>query len=71
MQVSITVNGVVRERDVDPRTLLVHFLREELDLTGTKIGCDTSQCDAPAPFIWMARYSNPARSSPCKPTART
>lgn len=44
MKVSITVNGTVRERDIDPRTLLVHFLREELDLTGTKIGCDTSQC---------------------------
>ena len=38
MQVSITVNGVVHDRDVDPRTLLVHLLREELDLTGTKIG---------------------------------
>lgn len=46
MKVSITVNGSVVERDVDPRTLLVHFLREELDLTGTKIGCDTSQCGA-------------------------
>ena len=44
MKVSITVNGEVKERDVDPRTLLVHFLREDLDLTGTKIGCDTSQC---------------------------
>lgn len=46
MKVSITVNGETREGDVDPRTLLVHFLREELDLTGTKIGCDTSQCGA-------------------------
>ena len=46
MQISVTVNGVVQEGDVDPRTLLVHFLREELDLTGTKIGCDTSQCGA-------------------------
>ena len=46
MQVSMTVNGAVREGDVDPRTLLVHFLRESLDLTGTKIGCDTSQCGA-------------------------
>jgi len=44
MRISVTVNGVAQERDVDPRTLLVHFLREELDLTGTKIGCDTSQC---------------------------
>ena len=46
MKVSITVNGTVHERDVEPRMLLVHFLREELDMTGTKIGCDTSQCGA-------------------------
>ena len=46
MQISVNVNGVAREADVDPRTLLVHFLREGLDLTGTKIGCDTSQCGA-------------------------
>jgi carbon-monoxide dehydrogenase small subunit len=44
MKVSIKVNGTVYERDVEPRMLLVHFLREELGLTGTKIGCDTSQC---------------------------
>lgn len=43
-QVSITVNGVEYERDVEPRMLLAHFLREELGLTGTNIGCDTSQC---------------------------
>ena len=46
MKVTVTVNGVAYERDVDPRILLVHFLREDLDLTGTKIGCDTSQCGA-------------------------
>jgi aerobic carbon-monoxide dehydrogenase small subunit len=46
MKVSITVNGTVYERDVEPRMLLVHFLREELGLTGTNIGCDTSQCGA-------------------------
>jgi len=46
MKITVTVNGVERSADVDPRTLLVHFLREELDLTGTKIGCDTSQCGA-------------------------
>lgn len=44
MQVKITVNGTLYERDIAPRTLLVHFLREDLGLTGTKIGCDTSQC---------------------------
>jgi len=40
------VNGVERTADVEPRTLLVHFLREQLDLTGTNIGCDTSSCGA-------------------------
>ncbi len=46
MRVAITVNGTLYERDVEPRTLLVHFLREELGLTGTNVGCDTSQCGA-------------------------
>jgi carbon-monoxide dehydrogenase small subunit len=45
-QVSMTVNGKSRKGDVDPRVLLVHFLREQLRLTGTHIGCDTSQCGA-------------------------
>ena len=44
--VSIAVNGVDRQAEVEPRTLLVDFLREQLGLTGTKIGCDTSQCGA-------------------------
>ncbi len=44
--VSITVNGVQQMRDVEPRLLLVHFLRDVLGLTGTNIGCDTSQCGA-------------------------
>jgi carbon-monoxide dehydrogenase small subunit len=42
--VSVTVNGVAREADVEPRTLLVYFLRETLGLTGTNVGCDTSSC---------------------------
>ena len=46
MKVSINVNGKAYERDVEPRTLLVHFLRDDLGLTGTNIGCDTSQCGA-------------------------
>ena len=46
LKIQVTVNGKVREADVDPRLLLVHFLRENLALTGTKIGCDTSQCGA-------------------------
>ena len=44
MKVSVTVNGTAYERDVEPRTWLVHFLRDNLSLTGTNIGCDTSQC---------------------------
>lgn len=45
-QVSLTVNGKMRKSAVEPRTLLVHYLREQLRLTGTHIGCDTSQCGA-------------------------
>ncbi len=44
--VSMTVNGKEQRADVEDRTLLVHFLRENLRLTGTHIGCDTSQCGA-------------------------
>ncbi len=44
--VTITVNGGVRSAEVEPRLLLVHFLRETLGLTGTNVGCDTSQCGA-------------------------
>jgi carbon-monoxide dehydrogenase small subunit len=46
MRITVTVNGVRHERDVEPRMLLVHFVREVLGLTGTNIGCDTSQCGA-------------------------
>ncbi len=44
--VSVTVNGRLHELEVEPRMLLVHLLREELNLTGTHVGCDTSQCGA-------------------------
>jgi carbon-monoxide dehydrogenase small subunit len=44
--VSITVNGKKRTAEVEPRLLLAHFLRESLGLTGTHVGCDTSQCGA-------------------------
>ena len=44
--VTITVNGVRETRDVESRVLLVHFLRDVLGLTGTHVGCDTSQCGA-------------------------
>jgi carbon-monoxide dehydrogenase small subunit len=45
-RIALTVNGVRHEADVEPRRLLVDFIREDLGLTGTNIGCDTSQCGA-------------------------
>jgi len=44
--IKLTVNGRTHESEVEPRTLLVQYLREEIGLTGTKVGCDTSQCGA-------------------------
>jgi aerobic carbon-monoxide dehydrogenase small subunit len=44
--ISVTVNGASYEREIDVRRLLVHFIRDELDLTGTHIGCDTGNCGA-------------------------
>ena len=49
--VTITVNGVPRTAEVEPRTLLVHLLREHLNLTGTHVGCDTSNCGACT--VWL------------------
>lgn len=46
VNVTMTVNGEERSAEVEPRTLLVHFLRDSLGLTGTHVGCDTSQCGA-------------------------
>jgi carbon-monoxide dehydrogenase small subunit len=46
MNVTMTINGTAYTRDVEPRTLLVHFLRDDLRLTGTHIGCDTTTCGA-------------------------
>ncbi len=43
-QIAITVNGVRHEAEVEPRTLLVYFIREQVGLTGTNVGCDTSSC---------------------------
>jgi aerobic-type carbon monoxide dehydrogenase small subunit (CoxS/CutS family) len=45
-RISLSVNGVPHEADVEPRTLLVYFLREVVGLTGTNVGCDTSSCGA-------------------------
>ena len=46
MNVSVTVNGETYARDVEPRKLLIHFLRDDLDLTGSHVGCDTGNCGA-------------------------
>jgi len=46
VDISVTVNGTTQSNDVEPRTLLVYYLRDELGLTGTNIGCDTSSCGA-------------------------
>jgi aerobic carbon-monoxide dehydrogenase small subunit len=46
MQISMTVNGTPHVNDVEPRTLLVHHVRDELGLTGTNVGCDTTSCGA-------------------------
>lgn len=46
MKITMKVNGTQQSGDVEPRTLLVHFLREQLGLTGTNVGCDTSSCGA-------------------------
>ena len=46
VKIQLTVNGIPHEAEVEPRTLLVHFLRDELRLTATNMGCDTSSCGA-------------------------
>ncbi len=51
MRIRLTVNGQPAEHEVEPRTLLVHFLRETLGLTGTHVGCETSACGACT--VWL------------------
>ncbi|WP_308259413.1 (2Fe-2S)-binding protein [Pseudonocardia sp. H11422] len=51
MQITVTVNGTEHVREVEPRLLLVHLLRDELGMTGTHWGCDTSNCGACV--VWM------------------
>jgi aerobic carbon-monoxide dehydrogenase small subunit len=46
MDVAVTINGTLYEREVEPRKLLIHFIRDDLDLTGSHIGCDTGNCGA-------------------------
>ena len=51
MKVSVAVNGVTQEHDVEPRLLLVYYLREVVGLTGTNVGCDTTSCGACTVFL--------------------
>ena len=51
LKISVEVNSARHDREVEPRTLLVHFLRQELGLTGTNVGCETSLCGACT--VWM------------------
>jgi aerobic carbon-monoxide dehydrogenase small subunit len=51
MKVSITVNGVTQEHEVEPRLLLVYYIREVVGLTGTNVGCDTTSCGACTVFL--------------------
>jgi aerobic carbon-monoxide dehydrogenase small subunit len=51
MKVSVAVNGISQEHDVEPRMLLVYYLREVVGLTGTNVGCDTSSCGACTVFV--------------------
>src|SRR6476469_5694783 len=51
MEITVTVNGVARSADVEPRVLLVQFVREVVGLTGTNVGCDTSSCGACTLFL--------------------
>jgi carbon-monoxide dehydrogenase small subunit len=51
MQIAVQVNGIGRIREIEPRLLLVHLLRDEFDLTGTHWGCDTSNCGACT--VWL------------------
>jgi carbon-monoxide dehydrogenase small subunit len=46
VNIEVTVNDETYERDVDPRRLLIHFIRDDLDLTGSHVGCDTGNCGA-------------------------
>jgi carbon-monoxide dehydrogenase small subunit len=50
-RIAVTVNGEEREAEVEPRTLLVYYLREHLGLTGTNVGCDTSSCGSCT--VWL------------------
>ena len=64
LPVSMTVNGKAVSATVDERTLLVQYLRENLRLTGTHVGCDTSQCGCCVVHVDGQSRASPARCSP-------
>ena len=66
--ITVTVNGKTYTRDVEPRLLLVDFIRDTLGLTGTNIACDTSQCGC-VPSTWTGWPLSHARFWPYRPTA--
>ena len=68
--INVTVNGKAHQRNVEPRQLLVEFIREELRLTGTHIGCDTSYCGACTVLLDGTQPSNHAPCLPYRPTAQ-
>ena len=67
-QIALKVNGQHVDALVEPRTLLIHFLREDLNLTGPHVGCDTSHCGACTVDLNGKSVSH-ARCSPCRRTA--
>ena len=70
LPVSMTVNGKAVSANVDERTLLVQYLRENLRLTGTHVGCDTSQCGCCVVHVDGVTRASPAPCSPGRRKAR-
>lgn len=66
-RISVKVDGTTYEDEVEPRLLLVHYLRDHLGLTGTPIGCDTSNCGA----CTVDLDGRPSRAAPSSPSRRT
>ena len=65
VRVNVTVNGESRQAEVEPRLLLVHYLRDNLGLTGTHIGCDTSKCGACFRRNCSFTWTNESQSRDC------
>ena len=67
--IRVTINGTAHEAEVDSRLLLVHFLRDQLRLTGTHIGCDTTHCGACTVIVDRRAGEVVHRCWRCRPTA--